>query len=106
MNKNQQQTMNDYVLKNYHRMMKEFMYEKNYGFTKLRTCQACVYETENFFVLKSYETIVACIDKNTAQKFDFLRYVYEYTSTSAQHIAKFFRDYGDLRVSVYTYREV
>lgn len=105
MKKDQQVVMNDYVLKNYSRMMNGFR-ENWYNSVRLRSCQACVYETENFFVLKSYDTIVAFIDKNTQQKFDILRYVYDYTSTSAKHIAKFFSDYGDFRISTYTYREV
>ena len=105
MKKAQQVVINDYVLKNYSKMMEGFR-ENWYSSVRLRSCQACVYETENFFVLKSYDTIVAFIDKNTQQKFDILRYVYGYTSTSAKHIAKFFSDYGDFRVSTYTYREV
>ena len=105
MKKDQQVVMNEYVVKNYSNMMNEFN-ENWYSSVKLRSCQACVYETENYFVLKSYDTIVAFIDKNTRQKFDILRKVYGYTSTSAQHITKFFSDYGDFRVSTYTYRDI
>lgn len=105
MKKNQQLVMNEYVLQNYSIMMDEFN-ENWYNSARLRSCQACVYETENYFVLKSYETIVAFIDKNNSEKFDILRKVYGYTSTSAQHIAKFFADYGDFRVSTYTYRDI
>lgn len=106
MKKDQQVVMNDYVVKNYSAMMDEFTEKMWYNAVRLRSCQACVYETENFFVLKSYNTIVAFIDKNTRQKFDVLRKVYGYTSTSAEHITKFFTDYGDFRVTTYTYREV
>ena len=106
MKKDQQVSMNNFVLKNYSVMMDEFTQKMWFDAVRLRSCQACVYETENFFVLKSYDTIVAFIDKNTSQKFDVLRKVYGYTSTSAQHIAKFFQDYGDFRISTYTYREV
>lgn len=105
MKKDQQVVMNEYVLQNYSIMMDEFN-ENWYNSVQLRSCQACVYETENYFVLKSYSTIVAFIDKNNGQKFDILHKVYGYTSTSTQHIAKFFSDYGDFRVSTYTYREV
>ena len=73
---------------------------------RLRSCTAYVYESENFFFLKSYSTVVACINKTTGQKYDFLRLVYGYTSTSAQHISKFFHDYGDNRITAFTYREV
>lgn len=106
MKKDQQVVMNEYVVKNYSVMMDEFTEKYWYNAERLRSCQACVYETENYFVLKSYETIVAFIDKNTSQKFDILRKVYHYTSTSAQHIAKFFADYGNFRVSTYTYRDI
>ena len=61
---------------------------------RLRSCTAWVYETEEYFFLQSYNTIVAFIDKSTDTFYDVLRYVYGYTSTSAQHISKFDKDYG------------
>lgn len=61
---------------------------------RLRYCQAYVYETPSFYVLRSYNTVVAIIDKSTDTCYDFLRLVYGYTSTSAQHISKFEKDYG------------
>lgn len=68
---------------------------------KLRSCSAevapCVDpETGEilFYALRSYRTIVAIIDCRTDTLYDFLRYVYGYTSTSAQHITKFSKDYG------------
>lgn len=61
---------------------------------RLRTCQAYVYETPSFYVLRSYNTVVAIIEKSTDICYDFLRAVYGYTSTSAQHISKFDKDYG------------
>ena len=109
MDKTIQKSMNDYVLKNYRKFCDEMKEEYKHSFpawSRLRTCRAYVTETKNFFVLKSYNTIVAIIDKTTGQKFDFLRYVFGFTSTSCQHIAKFFSDYGDFRVNVYTYRDV
>lgn len=105
MNKNQQQTMNDYVLKNYD-VFRDTIATEYLEWKRLRSCSAYVAETKDFIILKSYNTIVAFINKYTRQKFDFLRYVYGYTSTSCQHISKFFRDYGDFRVNVYTYRDV
>ena len=72
------------------------------GIGKLRTCQAFVWETEHFYILQSYATNVAAIHKNTHEMFDFLRLVYGYTSTSAQHIAKFAHGYG--AETRYTYR--
>lgn len=62
--------------------------------SRLRTCQAYVYETENYYWLKSYGTFVAFICKTTDTCYDILRMVYGYTATSAQHIAKFRADYG------------
>ena len=71
---------------------------------RLRTCQAYVYETASYYVLKSYSTFVAFIRKSDGECFDILRNVYGYTSTSAQHIAKFKHDYH--AVSTQTWREV
>lgn len=61
---------------------------------RLRTCQAYVYETPNFYVLRSYNTVVALIEKSSDTCYDFLRKVYGYTNTSAKHISKFDKDYG------------
>ena len=68
---------------------------KNHGLfnpRKLRSCNAVVYDTYGFTVLKSYNTIVACVDR-FGYGYDFLRLVYGYTATSTQHISKFFKDY-------------
>ena len=105
MKKEQQKSMNNYVLKNYD-VFRDTIANEYLKWDRLRSCSAYVAETKDFFILKSYNTIVAFINKYTGQKFDFLRYVFGYTNTSAQHISKFFSDYGDFRISVYTYREV
>lgn len=60
---------------------------------RLRSCSAWVYETENYWLLKSYNTIIAITSKDTGICYDVLRRVYGYTATSAQHIAKFAHDY-------------
>ena len=62
---------------------------------RLRSCSAEVLETPSFYILRSYNTVVAVIDKHTGSTYDVLRMVYGYTSTSAQHIAKFSNDYGN-----------
>ena len=62
---------------------------------RLRASQAWVYETADYYFLVSYYTLVAFIDKTTDTCYDILRYVYGFTSTSAQHIAKFATDYGN-----------
>ena len=69
---------------------------------RLRNCKATVWETEHWYLLQSYATFVAAIDKQTGIMYDFLRYVYGYTATSAQHIAKFATDYH--ATQRYTYR--
>lgn len=61
---------------------------------RLRTCNASVYATDNYFILKSYNTVVAVLNRNSGIGYDVLRYVYGYTATSAQHISKFFNDYN------------
>ena len=66
----------------------------NYTFKRLRSCSAVVYETPHYYVLKSYRTIIAVIDKATDTLYDVLRYVYGYTATSAKHVKKFGQDYG------------
>ena len=62
---------------------------------RLRSCSAYVLETPSFYILRSYNTVVAVIDKHTGNTYDVLRMVYDFTRTSAQHIAKFTRDYGN-----------
>lgn len=71
---------------------------------RLRTCNAYVYETNSYYILKSYSTFVAFIRKKDCECFDILRNVYGYTATSAQHIAKFKNDYH--AKSCQTWREV
>lgn len=82
--------------------MKDF--EKSgskYTCKRLRTCQAWVYASDNYFLLKSYDTFVAVINRNSGYGYDVLRYVYDYTATSAQHISKFFNDYYAIKVCRY-----
>ena len=73
----------------------ESSHSKPIKWKRLRTCQAIVFEFDDCYILQSYHTIVAGIRKDTGEEFDFLRMVYGYTATSAQHIAKFFADYGN-----------
>ena len=83
---------------------------------RLRSCSAEVYDLVDsrtgeirYHVLKSYRTIVAFIDVQTDTLYDVLRLVYGYTSTSAQHISKFSKDYGNSKwgcAHVLTYKEV
>ena len=76
---------------------------------RLRTCNATVYETSKYYILKSYNTVIAFIIKDRDILVDILRLAYGYTSTSAQHIAKFNSDYGRAKwgcVQRITYKEV
>ena len=69
--------------------------DKHYNARKqLRYCSATVYIYDDYYILVSYDTPIAAIDRKTDTLYDFLRFVYGYTSTSAQHIAKFDHDYG------------
>ena len=81
--------------------------------TRLLTCNASVIEYidnitgEIIYALQSYDTIVALLYGNCL--YDILRYVYGYTATSAQHIAKFMREYCDRyypETKVYRWRYV
>ena len=87
-----QQIINETV----YRALNEFENQNNnmVKVGRLRTCNATVYENERYIVLISYTTTVAFIDKREQKAYDILRLVYGYTSTSAQHIAKFFSDYA------------
>lgn len=100
--------MNRYVESAYEELKDEFANEVNVFHTweQLRSCQAYVTETAKFYVLRSYNTIVAVVRKNSGQTYDFLRMVYGYTATSAQHISKFFHDYSDSRIMPYVYRDI
>ena len=92
MKKAEQKFINEEVLKEIEKINKDC--ENGVQFiSRLRSCSAEVLASNNYYLLKSYNTIVAAID-NDGVCYDFLRYVYGYTATSAQHIAKFFSDYG------------
>lgn len=69
--------------------------------TRLNTCQAWTYENGDFVVLISYNTEVACIDTRTGICYDYLRKVYGYTATSAEHITKFMRNFGATKKVTY-----
>ena len=70
--------------------------------SRLRHCTAWVYNTDNYYILRSYNTPIAVIEKSTGTCVDLLRKVYGYTNTSGQHVAKFRHDYPV--VKCYTWR--
>ena len=86
----------------------EFRNETYHASTRLRTCKAVVYSTENYYLLKSYDTFIAAIEKHTNTIVDVLRGEYCYTATSAQHISKFIHDYTPYpwNNKRYTYRDI
>lgn len=111
MKKIDQIAMNDKVLEAMHDFEKvsDIATLNSTPWKRLRSCTAHVAHVGNYYVLMSYNTVVAIIDTRTDTLYDFLRYVYRYTSTSAQHIAKFAQDYGAGKwgcAERYTYKEV
>lgn len=58
-----------------------------------RNCKASVGYASVYIYLRSYNTVVAFIDPINKVGYDILRTEYGYTATSAQHIAKFFKEY-------------
>lgn len=82
--------------------------EKPISEQKLRNCSATALEYRTsegklVYLLKSYSTIVAMVDEE-GDGIDFLRYVYGYTATSAQHIRKFFDDYCREGADLFIYK--
>lgn len=110
MKKAQQQEINDKAYHLYHEAMEELHQEplKCFFVKRLRTCSAVIIETTNYYILRSYQTYVAIIDKTTGEIADVLRGVYGYKSTSAQHISKFIHDYTPMPWNNprYTYRPI
>lgn len=110
MKKSEQLAINEQVLE-YLQVYNDWVDSHNVApsWVRLRSCSAEVAHIGNWCVLRSYRTIVAIIDTQTDTLYDFLRYVYGYTATSAQHIAKFDHDYGMGKwgcANRLTYREV
>lgn len=93
MSKKEEALMNEEVIAIVDKYNEEVKQNGLHHGTRLRTCQAYVYETPSFYVLRSFNTVVAIIEKNTDTCYDFLRLVYGFTRTTAQHISKFDKDY-------------
>lgn len=71
---------------------------------RLYQCQAQMYFTDYVVLLKSYDTFVAAFDIDESTVYDFSRYVYGYTATTAQHVRKFSNYMKALQTI--TYKEV
>lgn len=89
MKKSAQIAINNTVISAYEKW--SFDREPIVSVRRLNYCNAHILETANYYVLRSYQTDIAIIDKRTNVMYDFLRYVYGFTATSAQHAAKFDR---------------
>ena len=98
----EQQRINEECLIALKNLQNCIYYHGSIKIKKLRNCNAEVWETVGYIFLKSNNTIVACIGDFDDVCYDFLRYVYGYNATSAQHINKFCKDY--YAESVKTYR--
>ena len=98
-----QEHINEMCLDVYGNAFSEYL-DGELNVSRLRKCSAEVYETAGYFLLRSYNTLVAVIEKSTGNCYDILRVAYGYTATSVQHIAKFSNDYGNGKR--YTWREI
>lgn len=95
MKKAEQERINNRALEIFERAASALhVANNNFDVKRLRKCQAVVLVLNDYYMLQSYNTVVAVIDRNTGDQVDVLRKVYGYTATSAKHIAKFFSDYG------------
>lgn len=63
MNKNEQMQVNTDILKSIESINEEITQNVDYV-SRLRTCSAWIYETENWYILKSYNTKIAAIHKH------------------------------------------
>ena len=98
-----QEHINEMCLDVYRKAFDEYLNGES-NVRQLRRCSADVYETAGYFLLRSYNTLVAVVEKSTGICYDILRVAYCYTATSAQHIAKFSKDYGN--GNRYMWREI
>ena len=95
MRKNEQNIINAACIREFDSAMREaksIIHTRSWK--RFRTCSAEVLNTFDYAILRSYDTIVACVNLNTGVGYDLLRCEYGYTATSAQHIAKFFNEYN------------
>ena len=93
MKKAEQNRINEIVNTEYRKFEEEVQHGGTQYIARLRSCSAEVWASDSYYILRSYNTIIAIIDSN-GNLYDFLRMVYGYKATSAQHISKFARDYG------------
>ena len=106
MKKNEQVDINNYVeniVNDINALLRT--YDAPIKWHQLYRCSADTCSVGGWILLRSYSTIVAAYNIYNHELFDFLRLVYGYTATSAQHIAKF-RNYcrDEFGIEPYIYR--
>lgn len=101
-NQEHENTVVEQAFKEFEDSLPVWSFIGNIEFHKFRECNAKVGYFKGYTILLSYSTIVAFI--KDGKLYDVLRYNYGYTATSAQHIAKFARDY-EVKER-YTWREI
>ena len=94
MNKTQIAENNVKALSAWRKVCKSMELSQIQPYGRLRTYNAQVYVNSDYYILMSYNTIVAAVRKSDGLCVDVLRWVYGYTPTSAQHISKFFHDFA------------
>lgn len=103
-----QASINRFCLKAFNNAMEQYNAMLSNGekikCVPLAQCNARVYETNDYYILQSYRTFVACVSKRTGSCYNLLRYTYKYTSTSTQHIWKFYRKYADTYFEIRVYK--
>ena len=99
---NDRKFQNEAALKVFNEAMQEYRNTSNNEITEKRlySCKAWVYETPNYFILRSYNTFIACYDKKHKTFSDVLRHEYAYTATSNQHYCKF-RNYINQKLCLF-----
>ena len=98
-----QQATNITCLVNWQEAMTELQLDK--PLAKSIGSNMIMYETVNFYILQSYNTLVACVEKSTGDAFNMLRYTWaeweKMWITSTQHINKFFRRFESKNIYRY-----
>ena len=92
----EQKRINNVIVRKYNKFKETFEKSTGYGILtpwhRIAQKQAWTCEINGYKVLKSYNTIIAIIDKNGTM-YDFLDYVFGWTSTSTKHLYDFSKLY-------------
>ena len=105
MTKKEQEKINELCMTEMDKAMAELNGETDIrNAAQLRRCSAWVYNTPSYYILRSYDTFIGCINKQSGNSFDVLRIVYGYTASSGKQFSKFIQDYSGWAVSHYCAR--